>query len=396
MNFDAFAYALAYALSYALANVRAANTPVVLSYGLGADSTAILLRWLEDPTSRDFDLADLTVVTAMTGDEFADTGRLVRDHVLPRLAEAGVRFVQVARAGALQADGYAVLSDSRSTDALYLEGVYKLSDELRAAGTVPQVASGKRLCSQKFKGWVLDSFLADDLGGRSFRHVMGFNAEETKRAERDDSYSTEVRNTEYPLIEWGWDRATLEAYIESVVGEPWAKSCCSFCPFAKDHHQGRYASNPEAAADAMMIELTSIALNPRSTLFKNRSVIDVTEANVPAAAEAFYGRLDETEWAIYDVRRIMYGKGVAWRSVRTVETSGSHVLLHRRIREIAEVEGGTFAEGKVVRLVLSEREEGVYPSTERFLVIAPAGAEDKERPSFAKNWAKLTEPEQAA
>jgi len=31
----------------------------VLSFGLGADSTAVLLRWLIEPSSRDFDLADL-------------------------------------------------------------------------------------------------------------------------------------------------------------------------------------------------------------------------------------------------------------------------------------------------------------------------------------------------
>ncbi len=40
------------------------TAPVVLSYGMGADSTAILLRWIEEPGCRDFDLSDLVVVTA--------------------------------------------------------------------------------------------------------------------------------------------------------------------------------------------------------------------------------------------------------------------------------------------------------------------------------------------
>ena len=39
--------------------------PVVLSYGLGVDSTAILLRWPSEPSSRDFDLVDLAVVRAL-------------------------------------------------------------------------------------------------------------------------------------------------------------------------------------------------------------------------------------------------------------------------------------------------------------------------------------------
>ncbi len=47
---------------------------VVLSYGMGCESTAVLLRWLEDPSSRDFDLSDAIILTAMVGDEFADTG----------------------------------------------------------------------------------------------------------------------------------------------------------------------------------------------------------------------------------------------------------------------------------------------------------------------------------
>lgn len=38
-----------------------------MSYGMGVDSTAILLRWLTDPMSRDFDLRDLVVSTAHTG-----------------------------------------------------------------------------------------------------------------------------------------------------------------------------------------------------------------------------------------------------------------------------------------------------------------------------------------
>ena len=34
---------------------------VVVSYGLGLDSTCLLLRWLTEPQSRDFDLADMVV-----------------------------------------------------------------------------------------------------------------------------------------------------------------------------------------------------------------------------------------------------------------------------------------------------------------------------------------------
>lgn len=39
---------------------------VCLSYGMGLDSTCLLLRWLAEPASRDFDLSELVVVTAHT------------------------------------------------------------------------------------------------------------------------------------------------------------------------------------------------------------------------------------------------------------------------------------------------------------------------------------------
>lgn len=39
----------------------------LMSNGLGVESTAILLRWLLEPETRDFAIEDLTVVTAMVG-----------------------------------------------------------------------------------------------------------------------------------------------------------------------------------------------------------------------------------------------------------------------------------------------------------------------------------------
>ena len=40
----------------------------ILSYGMGVESTAILVRWLKEPASRPCSLDRLIVLTAMTGD----------------------------------------------------------------------------------------------------------------------------------------------------------------------------------------------------------------------------------------------------------------------------------------------------------------------------------------
>lgn len=375
---------------------------VVLSYGMGVDSTAILLHWLTNPQSRDFDLSELVVITAMTGDEFTETGQLVEDHIIPLLNSAGVRFVQVARGGARVEDGVVVLSDSVFTRALHLDGVYKLSDELIAAGTVPQVASGRRLCSIKQKGVPLDTWLADNIVG-PFRHVMGFNADELRRVTRDSSYSTEVRHSEYPLVDWGWGRDDCVDFIESVLGlgRPWPKSCCTFCPFAQDNHLSRYADDPQSAVEAMMLEHVSMALNPRMTLFSSKSVIELVAGALPEAADLFYEYVASTEHALYDIRRVFHArrtdptkKGSANRSVRVVER-GAPVLLHRRLRELAIELGGDdpSIEHGVLRSWINRADTDRYPTVERFLVVAPSGVEDKQQPSFEKWWQAYRSPD---
>ena len=392
----AAAGALALPLEYAAWQPLPADAPVVLSYGMGDDSTAVLLRWLTEPASRDFALDRLIVVTAMTGDEFPDTLDLVERHVLPRLRQAGVRFVQVARGGPSDGDGIAVLDDSRSPTTLHGAGPWRLSDELRAAGTVPQVAAGRRLCSVKFKGWVIDTFLARDLRGARFRHVIGFNAEERNRAERDRSYSTGSRESEYPLIGWAWDRAACERYVEALVGEPWPKSCCTYCPFASDHHADRYRQFPEAGVDAVALEDTSRALNPAMALFGRKTLRGELAAaglgDILAAADA---RRATEPASLYDVRRIIRAaggdparKGPAWRSVRTLATgTPAEVLAALHARAEAASVPVTFSDD-AWRLPLIRR-GSTYPTREQFVVVGPAGVADKQRPRFEEWWRRL-------
>ncbi len=123
---------------------------------MGTDSTALLLRWISEPGTRPCDLRDLLVVTAQTGDEWPITGQLVTRYMLPLFRRHGIRWAEVARRGPRQADGIAVLQDSRAPTAVHLNGAYRLSQEMMAAGTVPQ-AGGARKCSAKAKGCRLTS-----------------------------------------------------------------------------------------------------------------------------------------------------------------------------------------------------------------------------------------------
>jgi hypothetical protein len=363
---------------------------VILSYGMGVDSTAILLRWLEDPSSRDFDLKDLIVLTAHTGDEYPDTKRDVEAHVLPRLRAAGVRFVQVARGGPYEKDGIVVLSDSTTPTTLHTEGAYKLSDELMTAGTVPARRGTQKLCTQKFKGWVLDQWVMGELKGKPFRHVVGFESEETERVEKDQGYTRLARKASYPLVEWNWNRAKCIEYIQGVTGIAWKKSACVQCPFASLKGSGcvdRFRENPESAAKALAIEYMSLVLNPRMGIFGDRTLRQVVEnSDNPQAIATFQKRLDDQKtWAVYRVRRAYVGKAKASRELTTIFT-GTREEAKQKLLEMnlgfAEVD-----KHGILRAYRERRVENVYPAREEMLVLGPAGVPDKvERTTFDRRW----------
>lgn len=130
---------------------------VVVSYGLGLDSTCLLLRWLREPSTRDFAVEDMVVVTAMVGDEFSSTTVAVESLMLPLFREFGVRYVQCARGQRVTTaagEGVVVLDDSTYPQKLYAEGAYRLSDEMLSAGTLPQLGEhGSAACMPKGGLW---------------------------------------------------------------------------------------------------------------------------------------------------------------------------------------------------------------------------------------------------
>ncbi len=395
-----------------------AQMDVVLSYGLGVDSTALLLRWLIEPSSRDFDLSRLLVVTSMTGDEWPRTGELVEQHVLPRLAETGVRYAQVARAGALQRAGICVLEDTAAPRRLHIDGAYKLSDELTSAGTVPQVG-GNRRCSMKFKGWVIDAYLARHAPGAT-RHAFGFEAGEQRRAtdcerhmpgrlafgfeateqvraRRAADYDTPHRAAEFPLIDWGWDREDCRRYIEQITGViDWPKSACVYCPFALTSRAGRersltrYDTRPRAAIEALMLEHRALCLNPRSGLIAGDRLIDLIAEHRPAIAEAFRAELTRTPHAVYEVRRLWRPRADDPLKVANANRDLRVVMEASRAECEAYVRasGDTDRSDGIARIYRLRRAQQL-PTRESFVVASPAGAVEKALPSFPAWWSEL-------
>lgn len=118
-----------------------------------------------------------------------------------------------------------VLDDSRFPRQLHAEGLYTLGDEMRSAATLPQ-RGGARLCSVHSTGDLLDPVIARITRGRPFRHVIGFEANERARADKDHLFDTELRTDWYPLRDWGWTRADCHDFVVDTLGESIPKSCC--------------------------------------------------------------------------------------------------------------------------------------------------------------------------
>jgi len=363
---------------------------IILSYGMGVDSSALLLRWLTRPQCRTFDLRDLTIITSQTGDEFVDTGRLVETHILPLLRQHRVRYVQLARAGLLKESGIQVLSDTDQPDRVYLEGAFKLSQELLLAGTVPQIANGRRWCSLKFKGEPIDAWVKNELKGEPYVHVIGFNANEENRVVRDQVYGGNMpgREASYPLLDWGWGRLACEAYLRHCLGEFWKKSCCTHCCFTRgqEHILERYREHPEEAGFALYLEHLCLALNPNMKLYHVRSLYEVLVADKNTAALSnFQTRLAACQWALYRVRRIVWSKTAVWRKVETLATGTKEAMLGE-LRNYGSAEPNDHG---ISRLTIKARGKG-YPTTEDSLAVGPAGAVDKSRVSFDKRWKEFS------
>ena len=389
----------------------------ILSYGMGVESSAILARWVREPATRPCRLDDLIVITSQVGDEYEDTGRDVTAYILPLMRQHRIRYVQVARRGHLEADGITVLDDSRRPETVFLKGDYKLSDELSRNGTVPQFG-GVHRCALKFKAWVIERWLEEHLGGparhafgynadegkrivksdsaTSERIAFGFNAEETERIERSREYNTQSRQAFYPLREWGWNRQACVDYLASVFGIEWQRSACVYCPFNALGPTGldRQRIHADQVGDAMAMEHVSLALNPRGTLYKKHSLIELAVTSSYDAAIARYNlRLRSGTWAVYRVRRIYAARGRADRAVEKLAAFADQESAENRLQQLAaELELSVERLRGIPYVFRERRSESVFPTREDFLTVAPAAVDDKARyglPWFEQKWTAL-------
>lgn len=195
--------------------------PLVVAYGAGVDSTAVLVEF-----SRRGIKIDLILMADTGGEKPGTYGYL--PVVQEFLRSRGMPEVVTVR--------------RRPTKARNGRGTYStLEENCLINQTLPSLAFGYKKCSLKWKREPQDKFCdtwAPAVGawaaGTKVRKVIGYDAG-PKDARRSKISDDEKYEYWYPLREWGWDRDRCEEEIRREGLPVPQKSACFFCPASKPH-----------------------------------------------------------------------------------------------------------------------------------------------------------------
>lgn len=228
-----------------------APEPLVLSYGLGVDSTAVLVGWRARGIRPD------AILFADVGCEKPETYayRRVIDRWLARVGFPPITAVRY------------VVERPR------LGHYATLEEECLLHGKLPSLAYGMHTCSAKWKvapqqKWVAAWAPARRAwaDGRTVRQAIGFDAGTTDQRRTLRVPANANYTYLFPLLEWGWDRARCVAAIEADAdlaaiaaeeGMPAVpmKSACFMCPASKPHEIAWLAeTHPALAARVIAME----------------------------------------------------------------------------------------------------------------------------------------------
>jgi hypothetical protein len=187
---------------------------LVVAYGLGVDSTAMLVEFAIREIRPDL------ILFADTGSEKPETYEYL-NVIQPYLRRVGFPKVIIVR----YQPKWAVYDT--------------LEEQCLHTGTLPSLAYGGKSCSIKYKRVPQDKYVAQwppaqrcwAVGGKVTK-VIGFDAGPADM--RRHRYVEDERfRYWYPLVEWGYDRSMCEKIIKQAGLPVPMKSSCFFCPAMK-------------------------------------------------------------------------------------------------------------------------------------------------------------------
>ena len=190
--------------------------PVVLAYGIGVDSTALLVELESRGTPPDL------VITGDPGIEKPET-YVYQEMMAAWMAARGIRYETV-----------------RYTPKRFKHWppYYDLLANVLTNATLPSISLGRHSCSLKWKVAPQDAFLkqwepakAAWARGQKVIRLIGYDASpaDTRRYNHASAIANDLFECRYPLREWGWNRAACIARIEAAGLPVPPKSSCFIC-----------------------------------------------------------------------------------------------------------------------------------------------------------------------
>lgn len=215
--------------------------PLVVSYGLGVDSTALLVGFYQRGIRPDL------ILFSDTGGEKPDT----------------YAYLPIINAW-LASVGFPEVTLTRRTPINGSKGTYStLEGNCTTNEMLPSLAyGGRRGCSVAWKGEVLDAHVARWAPareawarGQKVRRAIGYDAGPKDSGRCWDITEDERSTYLYPLREWGWDRERCEAEIREAGLPVPPKSACFFCPATSPAELVQlHRKSPELTARAVEME----------------------------------------------------------------------------------------------------------------------------------------------
>lgn len=289
--------------------------PLVVAYGLGVDSTAVLVGFVERGIRPD------AILFANVGGEKENTYAYMPTIQAYLLAHDFPQVVEVRY---------------EPQNFKHYPPYHTLEENCLTNGTLPSEAFGFGSCSQKWKAapqkkWLQSWRPALDCWaeGGKVRRAIGFDAggKEQRRTYAAEKIADPLFEYWYPLQDWGWDRARCEAEIIDAGLPLPPKSSCFFCPNMQPAEVRELSPNHlqrivlmEARAKPRLEKIEGLWRNGvkgkkdpaakrpgrmsdfiRSEKLLPAEVIDRIEASAPKElidrAEAFSNGLEIDEWS---------------------------------------------------------------------------------------------------
>jgi hypothetical protein len=216
-----------------------ADAPMVVAYGMGVDSTAMLVGLQQRGVRPDL------ILFADTGDEKPET----------------YAYLPVINSW-LTAVGFPTVTVVKNLRPK--SGDKSLSDSCMRNRVLPALAYGMHQCSlvwkrdpqvKYIKGWA--PAIAAWAAGLKVENCVGYDAgaRDSARQYKAEGKDTEGFQNRFLLIEWGWDRERCIAEIAAAGLPVPAKSACFHCPASKKSEIDWLAqTHPELAARAVEME----------------------------------------------------------------------------------------------------------------------------------------------